>query len=349
MILLGCTKRRLSVGVHEPREGSKHEGRGRFKLLYWTQKQLAQLHSSGSICLLAIDEAHCVSEWGWDFRPEYRVLGALRDILKGVPCMALTGAANQLVKDDIIRQLRLGADKAKGLCSLQSTFNRPNLFYEVKRKIVSGISDAINLAPPMYAGWQSNFALLMMPGSTIVYCGTIKETEEVSRMLERDGIRSLVYHSQIAPSQREENHRRFMMGILNNFFFWRSDEVSVMVATIAFGMGIDKADVRQVIHHGIPKTIDAYYQHSGRAGRDGSPSRCLLFHDGKNPFRALKPKDSDLTMRHAVFDVPTNNASPEDLTSPQQQQQLAMRKYVLTSGCRRAHMLSCFGEGIHHF
>src|SRR6266571_4360210 len=231
---------------------------GHLKLLYVAPERLVsgnflsfldQIEHKVGLSLLAVDEAHCVSEWGHDFRPEYRQLGQLRTRYPHVPMLALTATATERVRQDILEQLRL-RDPHIHIAS----FNRPNLYYEVRQKHKGSYRELLQL-------------LGKEPGApVIIYCQSRKGVDELSRDLERDGIRALPYHAGLTSEQRTVNQARFIR-----------DDVSVLVATIAFGMGVGKPDVRAVIHYDLPRNLEGYYQESGRAGRDGLPAQCILF------------------------------------------------------------------------
>ncbi|MBV8821440.1 MAG: RecQ family ATP-dependent DNA helicase, partial [Ktedonobacteraceae bacterium] len=231
---------------------------GSLKLLYVAPERvmadnflalLDRIEKNVGISLLAVDEAHCVSEWGHDFRPEYRQLWQLRERYKHSPTLALTATATERVRDDILTQLRL-RDPYIHIAS----FNRPNLYYEVRQKNQNTYAELVQL-------------LREQPeASSIVYCTTRKGVDELCECLCRDGIRALPYHAGLTSEQRTEHQTHFIR-----------DEVLVLVATVAFGMGISKPDIRSVIHYDLPKSLEGYYQESGRAGRDGLPAQCILF------------------------------------------------------------------------
>ncbi|MFZ3167442.1 MAG: RecQ family ATP-dependent DNA helicase [Candidatus Methanoperedens sp.] len=202
-----------------------------------------------NISLFAIDEAHCISEWGHDFRPEYRQLKQIRQYFPDVPIIALTATATPKVRDDITTQLAL-SDCKRYLAS----FNRENLIYYVKPK-----QDAFR---------QIVEILRTKPGeSGIIYCYSRKNVETITEGLKSAGFRALPYHAGLSANQRSQNQEKFI-----------KDDVDVLVATVAFGMGIDKPNIRFVIHHDLPKNLEAYYQETGRAGRDGLKSECVLFY-----------------------------------------------------------------------
>jgi len=261
---------------------------------------LTQVSQTAGLACFAIDEAHCVSEWGHDFRPEYRQLGCLRQRFPQVPLVGLTATATARVRQDIVQQLRL-VDPVVHVAS----FNRPNLFYEVKPK-----------SRHTYAALLKQ---VQQPGSAIVYCLSRKRVDELTQQLQTDGIEALPYHAGLDAKARQQHQRRFIR-----------DDVQVMVATVAFGMGINKPDVRQVIHYDLPRNLEGYYQESGRAGRDGDPATCTLY--------------------FGYGDVGTVEYLISQKPDPQEQrvarQQLRqMLDYAEGTVCRRQIQLSYFGEG----
>jgi ATP-dependent DNA helicase RecQ len=231
---------------------------GKTKLLYvapesLTKEENVKFLKEVDISFFAIDEAHCISEWGHDFRPEYRRLRPIIDQIGNVPIIALTATATEKVQADI--QKNLGMMDAE---VFKASFNRPNLYYEVRPKL-NVLKEIIKFVK-------------QHPGkSGIIYCLSRKKVEEVAQTLTVNGIRALPYHAGLDAGTRASHQDKFLM-----------EEVDVIVATIAFGMGIDKPDVRFVIHHDIPKSLEGYYQETGRAGRDGREGRCVCFYSFKD-------------------------------------------------------------------
>ncbi len=225
---------------------------GQYRLLYAAPERLMldgtlDMMRQWNVARIAIDEAHCISEWGHDFRPEYRQIAKLRGIFPGVPFMALTATATERVRGDIVKYLDL-----RDARHYVASFNRPNLTYRVV---------------PKSKPYEQTLAFIRQRRDEcgIVYCQSRKSAESVAERLSDDGIRALPYHAGLDDKVRAANQDKFLR-----------DEVRVICATIAFGMGINKSNVRFVIHYDLPKNVEGYYQETGRAGRDGLPSECLL-------------------------------------------------------------------------
>ena len=250
--------------------------------------------------LVAIDEAHCISEWGHDFRPEYRQLSTLRERLPGVPMMALTATATERVREDIVEQLHL-----KEPSRYVASFNRPNLIYRVVSKD-KPYRQVLKIARAR--GDESG----------IIYCQSRKAVESVAERLRGDGVNARPYHAGLPPKERAENQELFIR-----------DEVKVVCATIAFGMGIDKPNVRYVIHYDLPKNIEGYYQETGRAGRDGLPSECVLLFSAAD------------VIKHTRFIDEKPHPDEQRIAREQLHQ---MVHYAEAAECRRVSLLEYFGE-----
>ncbi|KAI3604779.1 atp-dependent helicase [Moniliophthora roreri] len=273
---------------------------------------LADWHHAGEVARFVIDEAHCISTWGQDFREAYQGLGRLRIEYPSVPIMALTATANKLMVDDITKQLKL-----KDWAFFTQSFNRPNLkymIYDKKGKVVDDIYAFIT----KYHANQTG----------VVYCIGRDKCEKVAEQFRKKGLTARHYHAVMDPAEKEEALKE-----------WQTNKVRIIVATIAFGMGIDKPDVRFVIHHDLPKSLDGYYQETGRAGRDGKPANCVLYYSYRD-FRTIV----------RMINSPNNNQPlPPESIKRQEAQARNVVEYVLNkSDCRRVQLLQFFDERFDH-
>ncbi|HEY4479560.1 MAG TPA: RecQ family ATP-dependent DNA helicase [Candidatus Paceibacterota bacterium] len=253
-----------------------------------------------NISLVAVDEAHCISEWGHDFRPDYRNLKLLRNKFPAITIIALTATATEKVREDIVKQLALKKPQI-----FISSFNRPNLSYEVLPK-----KDSLKSILTLLNSYRNE--------SAVIYCFSRNDTEKLVEDLNTHGFTAAAYHAGLPANKRKENQERFIR-----------DEINIMVATIAFGMGIDKPDVRLVIHHSLPKSIEGYYQETGRAGRDGLPARCALFFSYADKFK------------HDYF---IRNMADETEQKKAQEKLDQVLRYGNLHGCRRLFLLRYFDE-----
>ncbi len=294
-----------SLNAHEFHTRLHAVYRGDYQLLYMAPERLMLPESLNDlqkwqVNLLAIDEAHCISEWGHDFRPEYRRLVELRERFPKLPIMALTATATKRVQEDISKLLKL-----QNPASYVASFNRPNLTYRVQAK-ASPVDQVLAFlrAQPQESG--------------IVYCQSRKTTELLAERLQTHGIKAQPYHAGLTPEERSRHQELFLR-----------DEVQVMCATIAFGMGINKPNVRFVIHYDLPKNLESYYQETGRAGRDGLPSECLL----------LFSSGDAVKQQRFINDKP--GIQEQQIARSQLQQ---MIQYSECPTCRRVELLQYFGD-----
>ena len=328
---------------------------GQCRLLYVAPERLPrlshELHARGlrPMCL-AVDEAHCISEWGHDFRPSYRLVGQGREAFGWPQAIALTGSATPQVRVDIQRSLGLGS-RAKFDLHVAS-FDRPNLRFEVGE-----VRNDVRRLGEVFAH------VAAVHGSAIVYAPTRNLTESIARLLHNRGIRTLPYHAGLTKARRAETLSRFIHG-----------DARVVAATCAFGMGIDKPDVRLVLHWSMPPTLESYYQEAGRAGRDGEPSRCLLLHAGRDIDLLEMQLDTTFPPEKTVGDawrdrvvyqkLPKNvqasvdrlraelrpERGPVDWTRVRKRKELArerlkaIERYATVVSCRREALLGWFGE-----
>lgn len=281
---------------------------GKTKLLYIAPETLKKDETidflkSINISFVAVDEAHCISEWGHDFRPEYRRIKAMIKEIKDVPVMALTATATPKVQQDIQKNLQM-----LDATVFKSSFNRDNLYYEVRSKGKKGeaMKDIVSYIKQRMNG-----------KSGIIYCLSRKKVEEIASILQANGVKALPYHAGLDAKMRADHQDKFLM-----------EDADVIVATIAFGMGIDKPDVRFVIHYDIPKSIEGYYQETGRAGRDGLDGECVMYY---NPADAEK-------LEKFLKDKPVAEREIGELLI------FEMQAFAETSACRRKFLLSYFGE-----
>ena len=278
---------------------------GKTKLLYVAPESLTKQENIdflrlNNVSFVAVDEAHCISEWGHDFRPEYRkIRQVISNIGDNIPIIALTATATPKVQQDIQKNLQMN-----NATIYKSSFNRSNLFYEVraKRNVIKEIVKFVKQNPGK---------------SGIIYCLSRKKVEEVAEVLSLNGVKALPYHAGLDPKVRADTQDKFLM-----------EDVEVIVATIAFGMGIDKPDVRYVIHHDVPKSMEGYYQETGRAGRDGGEGVCVAFYSEKDIDKLQKfMKDKPVSEREIGTQILKE-----------------VIDYAESSVCRRKQLLHYFGE-----
>lgn len=315
---LGLTSCCYNSNVQDKKKLQTEILQGMYSFIYITPESiikiidfLKELETKQGISLFAIDEAHCISSYGFCFRPDFRKLSILRSHFQNIPILALTATATTEVGKDIIKVLKLNTMKP-----LKSSFDRPNLYIEMSKKSTTVRSSKARTTPietdilPLVKDHPNQ--------SIIIYCLTRKETESVSEVLSSNGVPCKAYHANISTSEKIQTHHDFI-----------DNKIKVIAATIAFGMGIDKPDVRVVIHYGCPKSIEGYYQEIGRAGRDGNESFCYLFYNGSD-FKIQEMfirKNDDLPNRMVQFELLEN-----------------MKKLVATTKCRRHTLLGYFDE-----
>jgi len=290
--------------------------RAEYKLFYLAPERLLlaefldgplrALSGGPGINAFVIDEAHCVSEWGHDFRREYRQLSALRRRHPQTPMLAFTATATLRVRSDIVAQLAL-----RNPAIHVSSFNRPNLYYQVRAKSKQTYTELL--------------AQIRAGGAGIVYCLSRRRVDELTQQLQGDAVRARSYHAGLDAGVRRDNQEAFIR-----------DDVQVIVATIAFGMGINKPDVRWVVHYDLPKTLEGYYQESGRAGRDGDPARCTLY------FGASDIRTSEFLIQQKV--APDTGEPLEEEQRIARQQLRQVLNYAESTECRRAVQLRYLGE-----
>ena len=306
---IGATFINSSLSFNEVRARQQAILAGKIKLLYVAPERLLReqflpfldaINQNVGISTLAIDEAHCVSEWGHDFRPEYRQLRRLRQRYPQVPVIALTATATKRVRQDIVQQLQLREPRIH-----VASFNRLNLYYEVQ--------------PKQRQSYNQLFKIInTYKGSGIIYCLSRRKVDEIAFRLQQDNISALPYHAGMGDQARAENQNRFIR-----------DDVRIMVATVAFGMGINKPDVRFVIHYDIPSNLERYYQESGRAGRDGEPAYCFMMFGARDI--------------HTVDFLIEQKSDPTEQRLARQQLRQVI-DYAEGTDCRRTIVLRYFGE-----
>lgn len=296
-----------SLTLKEKREIEKGVVNGEYKLLYTTPETLVNSHDlikeiykKQGICMVAIDEAHCLSSYGFDFRPKYKEIVNIRELLNNVPILAMTATATEKVIEDIKNLMNM-----KKCETIITSFDRPNLSINVNTQNSDTIDKIIDIINDVN-------------GSCIVYCLTRNDTEKIANILTEKKIKTLAYHSGLNKKERKEIQESFM-----------NDEIKCIAATIAFGMGINKSNVRVVIHYGCPQNIESYYQEIGRAGRDGKESSCYLFY---------KQRDFIIQQKfiNDIADLSYKNIRLGMLSK--------ISSYVNIKTCRRAYILKYFGE-----
>uniref|UniRef100_A0A8C3Y7Y6 ATP-dependent DNA helicase n=1 Tax=Catharus ustulatus TaxID=91951 RepID=A0A8C3Y7Y6_CATUS len=288
---------------------------GQYRVIYMTPEfcsgnlnLLQELDQTVGITLIAVDEAHCISEWGHDFRNSFRNLGLLKNALPSVPIIALTATASPSIREDIVKCLNL--ENPQVTCT---SFDRPNLYLEVGHQSGDLIRDL-----KQFLTRKGNTCVYEFEGPTIIYCPTRKTTEQVVCALNRLNVACGTYHAGMGNKQRRDTHHRFMR-----------DEIQCVVATVAFGMGINKADIRLVIHYGAPKEMESYYQEMGRAGRDGLPAACHVLW-----------APADLACNRRLLSEIRN----EKFRLYKLKMLAKMEKYLVSNSCRRKIILSHFED-----
>ena len=302
------TPAQLDLATERAREGA-------YRIIYVAPERLEtyafrQFAQHAPIALVAVDEAHCVSQWGQDYRPDYlRIADFVDSLPHRPPVGAFTATATDQVREDILRLVRL----RQPLC-VSTGFDRPNLYLEV-------------LKPKDRRQALLHILRLQEEESAVVYCATRKAVEEVTALLQDAGISAARYHAGLSEVERQQNQEDFQY-----------DRIRVMVATNAFGMGIDKSNIRLVIHYNMPKSMEAYYQEAGRAGRDGEPAACILLYNGQDIFTAR------YLLQHSEPNPHLTEAQQAQVRRQDQQRLQRMIRYATGSGCLRQELLAYFGQ-----
>lgn len=304
-----------SLTAAQCREMLRRASLGMYKIIYAAPERLEtpdflRFAQGADIGLIAVDEAHCVSQWGQDFRPSYLKIAGFIDALPKRPAVgAFTATATERVREDIIRLLRLNDP-----CAVTTGFDRPNLYFDVQR-------------PKKKKEWLANYVREKGDACGIVYCATRKNVEDVCAFLQRQGVSAARYHAGLSDEERRQSQEDFVY-----------DRVRVMVATNAFGMGIDKSSVSFVVHYNMPKDMESYYQEAGRAGRDGSAAECILLYSAGDvqTARFLIEKESE---NEELTDAEKDRVRGQELARLER-----MTGYCKTTGCLRGTLLKYFGE-----
>ncbi|MCA9107165.1 MAG: DNA helicase RecQ [Planctomycetales bacterium] len=297
-----------TLDVEERRQVARWIHSGELKLLYIAPERLVlpgtlEFLGSAQVSMIAVDEAHCISEWGHDFRPEYRGLSVVRERFPDVAVHAYTATATPRVRDDIAAQLGL-----REPTTLVGSFDRPNLVYRVERR--DRLNDQVLEVATKHPGEAG-----------IVYCPTRNQVEEMAALLKARGIKALPYHAGLADNIRRKHQDAFL-----------NESVDVITATVAFGMGIDKSNVRYVVHAAMPKSLEAYQQESGRAGRDGLPAECWLFYSTADLMRWRNMIDGD--------DEVANQVARDSLDQ--------VAQFCTSAACRHQSLVRHFGQELPH-